>query len=203
MGHGIRTYQKRRNSGLLIGYARVSTNDQNLDLQRDALKQAGCAKVFTDTVSGLKDERVGLGRAMDALRQGDSLVVWKLDRLGRSLSHLVQLVNDLKKMRIGFRSLQENIDTTSSIGKLVFHLFASLAEFEHDIIRERTVAGLASARARGRVGGRPKLLDAKKSAQALAMHRDKSIPVSEICQTLGIGKTTLYRYLGQTGSSKA
>ena len=182
-------------TGLLIGYARVSTHEQNLDLQRDALKKAGCGKIFTDTVSGSVKTREGLERAMAALRAGDSLVVWKLDRLGRSLSNLVALINDLRDKGIGFRSLQENIDTTSGVGKLVFHIFASLAEFERDLIRERTLAGIASARARGRLGGRPKLLDAKKVALARLMHADKQVAINDICTTLGIGRTTLYRYI--------
>jgi DNA invertase Pin-like site-specific DNA recombinase len=180
---------------MLIGYARVSTVDQNLDLQNDALKKVGCRKIFTDKVSGSAQARDGLDRAVDSLRAGDTLVVWKLDRLGRSLTHLVAFLNDLKDRKIGFRSLQENIHTTSGAGKLVFHIFASLAAFERDLIRERTLAGIASARARGRLGGRPRALDAKRIAQAKAMHKDKKIPIKEICTTLGVGRTTLYRYL--------
>ena len=180
---------------MLIGYARVSTQDQKLTLQKDALKQASCERIFTDKQSGATTKRTGLDLALDQLREGDTLVVWKLDRLGRSLSHLVELVNDLKQRKIGFRSLQENIDTTSGVGKLVFHLFASLAEFERDLIRERTMAGLDSARARGKLGGRPKVMDDKKAAMARSMHRDKDLPVKEICSTLGISRTTFYRYL--------
>jgi len=182
---------------MLIGYARVSTQDQQLGAQEDALRQAGCERIYTDKVSGTRADRPGLAQALDVLRKGDSLVVWKLDRLGRSLSHLVQLVNDLKDQGIGFKSLQENIDTTSGVGKLVFHLFASLAEFERDLIRERTQAGLVAARARGKKGGRPKVMDAKKVTLAQAMYRDKQNSVKDICTTLGIGKTTLYRYLNQ------
>ena len=180
---------------MIIGYARVSTQDQNLTLQEDALKKAGCKKIFTDKTSGSQNEREGLSRAMEALREGDTMVVWKLDRLGRSLSNLVQLINELKDRGVGFKSLQENIDTTSGVSKLIFHIFASLAEFERDLIRERTMAGLASARARGRLGGRPKSLDAKKVALAKAMFKDKNNSVRDICDTLGIGKTTLYRYI--------
>lgn len=179
---------------MLIGYARVSTQDQNLSLQKDALKKAGCERIYSDKRTGAAITRNGLDRAIDMLREGDTIVVWKLDRLGRSLSHLVELVNELKGRGVGFRSLQENIDTTSGVGKLVFHIFASLAEFERDLIRERTMAGLESARARGRKGGRPRAMDGKTIAQAKAMHRE-NIPVKEICQTLGIGKTTLYRYI--------
>ena len=129
------------------------------------------------------------------LRKGDTLVVWKLDRLGRSLPHLVELINGFKEQSIQFRSLQENIDTGSGIGKLIFHLFASLAEFERDIIRERTMAGLNAARARGRLGGRPKALDENKIAQAKALYKDKDLSIKEICKTLGIGRTTFYRYV--------
>lgn len=180
---------------MLIGYARVSTQDQKLALQRDALKKAGCERILTDKLSGNTTKRTGLDRALEQIREGDTLVVWKLDRLGRSLSHLVELVNDLKERQIGFRSLQENIDTTSGVGKLVFHIFASLAEFERDLIRERTMAGLESARARGKLGGRPKVMDAKKAAMARSMHQDKNLSVKEICSTLGISRTTFYRYL--------
>ena len=180
---------------MLIGYARVSTQDQHLSAQTDALKKAGCEKIYTDQVSGASRERPGLSQALEILRKGDSLVVWKLDRLGRSLPHLVDLVNELKERSIGFRSLQENLDTTSGTGKLVFHLFASLAEFERDLIRERTMAGLAAARARGRLGGRPRSLEAKQVALARAMYQDKNNSVKDICATLQVGKTTLYRYL--------
>lgn len=180
---------------MLIGYARVSTQDQKLSSQRDALKKAGCERIFTDKISGATESRSGLDKALDQLRAGDTLVVWKLDRLGRSLSHLVELVNDLKEGEIGFRSLQENLDTNSGVGKLVFHIFASLAEFERDLIRERTMAGLNSARARGRLGGRPKVMDEKKAAMARSMHQDDDLSVKEICITLGISRTTFYRYL--------
>lgn len=180
---------------MLIGYARVSTQDQNLSLQKDALKKAGCERIYTDKTGGAETNRSGLDKTLDVLRPGDTLVVWKLDRLGRSLSHLVELVNQLKEREVGFRSLQESIDTTSGVGKLVFHIFASLAEFERDMIRERTLAGLESARARGRMGGRPKALDKKKAAMARSMHRDKNLTVKEICETLGVGKTTFYRYV--------
>ena len=180
---------------MLIGYARVSTQDQHLSAQTDALKKAGCEKIYTDQVSGASRERPGLSQALEILRKGDSLVVWKLDRLGRSLPHLVDLVNELKQRSIGFRSLQENLDTTSGTGKLVFHLFASLAEFERDLIRERTMAGLAAARARGRLGGRPRSLEDKQVTLAKAMYKDKSNSVKDICATLRIGKSTFYRYL--------
>jgi len=159
---------------MLIGYARVSTSDQRLDLQQDALRGAGCERIFTDSVSGAKTERLGLTAALDACRAGDILVVWKLDRLGRSLAHLVATVEDLAGRSVGFRSLQEQLDTTTAGGKLIFHLFASLAEFERDLIRERTPAGLTAARARGRNGGRPKGVDEKKRKAAVALKRDPS-----------------------------
>ena len=180
---------------MIFGYARVSSYEQNLDLQEDALRKVGCERIFSDQVSGVKSDREGLSRAIDVLREGDTLVVWKLDRLGRTLSELVQLVNGLKETKIGFRSLQESIDTTSGVGKLIFHIFASLAEFERDLIRERTMAGLASARARGRLGGRPKALDDKQVALAKAMHADKSIPIKDICSSLGVARSTFYRYI--------
>src|SRR5437868_15191816 len=141
---------------MLIGYARVSTTDQTLDLQKDALEKIGCSKIFTDTASGAKAERKGLEEALDYVREGDTLVVWRLDRLGRSLKHLIETITTLNNRNIGFKSITENIDTTTSGGKLIFHIFGALAEFERDIIRERTKAGLAAARARGRTGGRPK-----------------------------------------------
>jgi len=143
---------------MLVGYARVSTTEQTLDLQFDALKKAGCSKIFTDTASGAKTERKGLDEALSYVREGDTLVVWRLDRLGRSLTHLIETVSQLDNRKIGFKSLTEQIDTTTSGGKLIFHIFGALAEFERNLIRQRTNAGLQAARARGRVGGRPKKL---------------------------------------------
>ena len=178
-----------------IGYARVSTSDQNLDLQIDALKVANCEQVFTDVASGVKSERTGLEQAIKICRNGDTLVVWKLDRLGRSLPHLVETVNLLIEKGVGFKSLQENIDTTTSGGKLIFHLFASLAEFERDLIRERTQAGLSSARARGRLGGRPKgAADVNKQKAALALKNDPQYSIKEICKIVGISRNTYYKY---------
>ncbi|TCO70639.1 recombinase family protein [Marinisporobacter balticus] len=178
-----------------IGYARVSTKDQNLDLQIDALKENACEKIYTDKITGAKKERPEFDKALDQLRKGDTLVVWKLDRAGRSLKHLIELVENLDEDGVGFISLKENIDTTTSTGKLVFHIFAALAEFEKDIIRERTQAGLTAARARGRVGGRPKLMDGKKVAMAKTMMAAKNIPVKDICKALGISRSTLYRVI--------
>jgi DNA invertase Pin-like site-specific DNA recombinase len=188
---------------MLIGYARVSTADQNLDLQKDALLAAGCERIFTDTASGVKAQRPGLTAALQHCRPADTLVVWKLDRLGRSLPHLVETVRDLVAQGVGFRSLQENIDTTSSGGKLIFHIFASLAEFERDIIRERTKAGLSAARARGRKGGRPKGVDERKKKAALALKKDPERSVKEICEIVGISRNTYYKYTRSEAKSAA
>src|SRR6266702_2855198 len=173
-----------------IGYARVSTDEQTLDLQLDALHKAGCDtdKTYTDKISSRKADRPGLKQALDQLRAGDTLVVWRLDRLGRSLQELINLVNGIHATGAGFKSLTENMDTTTPGGKLVFHFFAALAEFERDIIRERTRAGLQAARARGRKGGRPPLdkdpAKRKKIEMAKALHADPSHTVEDICKTL-------------------
>jgi DNA invertase Pin-like site-specific DNA recombinase len=180
---------------MLIGYARVSTTDQPLDLQKDALEKAGCSKIFTDTASGAKAERIGLDEALNYVRSGDTLVVWKLDRLGRSLPHLIETITGLNNRGIGFKSITESIDTTTSGGKLIFHIFGALAEFERDIIRERTQAGLHAARARGRLGGRPKSLTPKKAQMAEALYKDKNNTIDEICKTLHVSRATLYRYV--------
>ena len=184
---------------MLIGYARVSKHEQNLDLQIDALKQAGCEKIFKDKISTLKEERPGLKAALDYLRpnKGDVLVVWKLDRLGRTLKELIEQIADFNENEIGFKSLKETIDTTTPTGKLVFHIFAALAEFERDMIHERTRAGLDAARARGHMGGRPKSLPAHKIAQAKKLYKQKTTPVKVICQSLGISRTTFYRYVAE------
>ena len=186
---------------MLIGYARVSTTEQTLDLQRDALDKIGCTKIFTDTASGAKTERKGLEEALAYVRAGDTLVVWRLDRLGRSLQHLIETITSLNNRTIGFKSMQENIDTTTSGGKLIFHMFGALAEFERDIIRERTMAGLAAARARGRLGGRPKahaLNTQKKVTLAQSLYDNKDNTIDEICKTLNISRATLYRYIKTT-----
>ncbi|HZA24888.1 MAG TPA: recombinase family protein [Dehalococcoidia bacterium] len=180
---------------MLIGYARVSTYDQTLNLQRDALEKAGCSKLFTDTASGAKAERKGLDEALDYVRKGDTLVVWRLDRLGRSLPHLIATMTDLEERGIGFKSLTENIDTTTSGGKLIFHIFGALAEFERNLIRERTTAGLTAARARGRKGGRPKALTPRQIRIAQSLYDDPKNSIAEICRTLKVSKATLYRSL--------
>jgi DNA invertase Pin-like site-specific DNA recombinase len=178
-----------------IGYARVSTHEQNLDLQRDALQRAGCERIIEDTASGGKASRAGLAQALDLLRQGDVLVVWRLDRLGRTLKHLIELMADLERRGIGFHSVTESIDTTTANGKLFFHMFGALAEFERNLIRERTQAGLQAARARGKKGGRPKALDAKRRARTVELYREGNLSVNEICRTQGISRGTLYAYI--------
>src|SRR3954453_15280349 len=179
----------------LIGYARVSTQDQTLDLQLDALKKAGCIKIFTDTASGAKAERKGLHEALNYVRENDILVVWRLDRLGRSLRDLIDIISQLDKRHIGFKSLTESIDTTTSGGKLIFHIFGALAEFERNLVKERTNAGLQAARRRGIKGGRPKSLTDKQVEMARTLNADKTNAVEEICKTLGISRVTLWRYV--------
>jgi DNA invertase Pin-like site-specific DNA recombinase len=180
---------------MLIGYARVSTPDQKLHLQKDALRKAGCKRIFTDVASGAQAAREGLEAVLEFLRERDTLVVWKLDRLGRSLKHLIEMVTALQKRQIGFRSLQENLDTTTSGGKLVFHVFGALAEFERDLVQDRTRAGLVAARARGRKGGRRRVMDEKKVSMAVALLQNPETSVANVCQTLRVSRATLYRYL--------
>lgn len=165
---------------MLIGYARVSKHEQNLRMQKDALKKEGCEKIFVDKVTGTAASRPDLDKALEHLRKGDTLVVWRLDRLGRSLRHLIDLVGELEGQGIGFKSRQEAMDTTTSGGKLIFHMIGALAEFERNLIRERTQAGLAAARARGRKGGRPKALDAKQCELVVKLYNEKKHTVKEI-----------------------
>ncbi len=180
---------------MLIGYARVSTQDQKPDLQLKALKQAGCKKVFREKASGALRERPQLMAALDYMRKGDTLVVWKLDRLARSLKQLIETVEDLEKRKIGFRSLTESVDTTTAGGKLVFHVFAALAEFERSIIRERTLAGLDAAKARGARPGRKPALDADDIASAKALLVKGDLTVAEVAERLGIAPSTLYKHI--------
>lgn len=182
-----------------IGYARVSTGDQDLSLQIDALEKAGCVRIFEDKASGAKSARKGLDECLASLRQGDTLVVWRLDRLGRSFQHLVGLINDLKDRGIGFRSIKDgSIDTTTASGELVFNIFASMAQFERELIRERTRAGLAVARARGKHGGRRPITSSDPKVKAAkAMHADPDHSINEICKTLQISRATFYRYINQ------
>jgi DNA invertase Pin-like site-specific DNA recombinase len=178
---------------MFIGYARVSTHDQELALQLDALQAAGCEKLFTEKASGAQRDRPQLNAALEYMRTGDTLVVWKLDRLARSLRQLIETVEDLNAKQIGFRSLTESIDTTTSGGKLIFHIFGALAEFERAVIRERTNAGLAAARARGRLGGRPAALSEADIKAAKALLRDLEITVEQAAKRLGVSPSTLYR----------
>jgi len=180
---------------MLIGYARVSTEAQNLDRQVDALKEAGCEKIFVDKISGRVKDPAELIKVKEHLRKGDTLVVNSLTRLGRSLKNLIEEVNNLKDQDIGFKSLKENIDTSTATGKLVFHVFGALAEFEADRISERTQAGLASARARGRTGGRPPKLDNKQIQRIKELYDNKEMTVKEICKMMEISKGTLYKYV--------
>lgn len=178
-----------------FGYARVSTTEQNLDLQLDALKKAGCEEIITDQISGSLSERPGLTNLLNQLRKGDMVVVWKLDRLGRSLKHLITFISNLKEKGIGFQSLQESIDTESSTGQLIFHIFGALAEFERNLIRERTRAGLEAARSRGRLGGRPLKLPKEKIELAKELYKGRKHSLKQICSLLEISKPTLYSYI--------
>lgn len=184
-------------TGQLVGYARVSTDLQNPDLQTDALQAAGCARIFTDHASGATAERPQLKALLDYAREGDTLVVWRLDRLGRSMQHLTSVLDDLNKRGVGFQSLTEGMDTTTPGGVLVFHVFAAVAQFERDLIRQRTNAGLQAARSRGRVGGRrPKLDDDKKHLVDTMVSEDRTI--SDIAKALSVSRTTIYRHLMAT-----
>lgn len=182
---------------MLIGYARVSTDDQNLYLQLDALKNAGCQRIFDDQITGSKIQRPGLEAALEFAREGDVFVVWRLDRLSRSLKDLIEMVALLDSRKIGLKSLHESIDTLSSSGKLIFHIFGALAEFERNLIRERTHAGLQAARARGRNGGRPKKLSIDKTKLVIQLYEEKKHSIQKICELVGVSKPTLYKYLKQ------
>jgi len=188
---------------MLIGYARVSTTDQTFALQQDALTAAGCDRIFSDTGSGSRTDRPGLIEALSYVRTGDTLVVWRLDRLGRSLAHLIQTVTELQERGVFFRSVQEQLDTSTSGGKLVFHVFGALAEFERDLVRERTMAGLAAARARGRFGGRPRKLSPNKLRQLRTLVADRRNAVSAICKTLRISRSTFYRNMSGRNDDRA
>lgn len=187
--------------GELLGYARVSTVEQNAELQTDALTAAGCWRVFTDAASGALDRRPELDRCLEQLRPGDTLVVWRLDRLGRSLRHLLEVITGLAERGVGFRSLTENIDTTTSGGRLIFHVFGALAEFEREIIRDRTQAGLSAARARGRTGGRPPVMTPDQVKAARQMYEQRELTVAEIGRVLGVSRTTVYRTLARTATT--
>jgi DNA invertase Pin-like site-specific DNA recombinase len=182
-----------------VGYARVSTDDQSLSLQLDALKEAGCGRVFEEKASGKSADRPVLAECLSFLREGDELVVWRLDRLGRSIQDLIAIVKGLRERKVEFRSLRESLDTTTSGGKLIFHFFAALAEFERDVIRERTMAGLTAARARGRIGGRKPCLDAAGADMLRKVAKDKNIPVDQICAQFKIGRSSFFKYLTANG----
>lgn len=178
-----------------IGYARVSTQDQNPNLQKDALSNAGCERIVTDVASGKLADRSGIEKLKEQLRCGDVVVVWRLDRLGRSLKHLISLIEEFEEMGVGFQSITEAIDTTTPGGRLFFHIVGALAEFERNIIVERTKAGLAAARARGRLGGRPKKLSKSQRQAVVQLYRSQQYDIKAICEMFGISKTTLYAYL--------
>jgi DNA invertase Pin-like site-specific DNA recombinase len=178
-----------------LGYARISTPDQDAALQHDALEAAGCFRVFTDVASGKLGRRPQLDALLEQLRPGDSLVVWRLDRLGRSMSHLLETVEMLEQREVALVSLQESIDTSTATGRLVFHIFGALAQFERELLRERTMAGLAAARARGRTGGRPRAMTPEKAAVARQMLASGEYSMATIAATLGVGRSTLYAYL--------
>jgi len=181
-----------------IGYARVSTVEQSMDLQMDALKAFGCEKIFSEVVTGAKVERAELENMLEQVRAGDVIVIWKLDRLGRSLKHLVELVGLLIEKDVGLKSLQDPIDTTNAQGRLIFNIFASLAEFEREVISERTKAGLTAARARGRIGGRPKGLSKvaqRKARVVAALYKEGEMSITEILENQQISRATLYNYL--------
>lgn len=180
---------------MLVGYARISTSDQSFDLQVDELEKAGCEKIFKEAVSGAKAERKALNDALAYVRPGDTLVVWRLDRLGRSLKHLIEVINGLHNREVGFKSLVDAIDTLTPTGQFFFHITGAFAELERNLIRERTRAGLKAARARGRSGGRPKAIDPKTFKMALEIYNSKKTTVGEMCKRLGIAKRTFYRHL--------
>jgi DNA invertase Pin-like site-specific DNA recombinase len=178
-----------------IGYCRVSTTDQTLNLQRDELLKAGCEKIFEDVASGTKSDRQGLRECIDFARKGDVIVCWKLDRIGRSLKHLIEVINELKERGVGFRCITQNLDTTTPSGMLVFHVFGAMAEFERSLIQERTQAGLAASRARGRLGGRPKVDNSHRIEIASSLYNEGKVTVAEICKSLKISRATFYRDL--------
>ena len=180
---------------MLVGYARVSTHEQDAELQRVALREAGCERIFEETASGAQRDRPQLAAALEYMRNGDTLVVWKLDRLARSLKQLIETVERLDESGVGFRSITESIDTTTPGGRLVFHIFGALAEFERSMIRERTMAGLSAARANGRVGGRPKALSEEDLAIASTLLSNKALTMAQIAKQLGVSPATLYRHL--------
>lgn len=180
---------------MLVGYARVSTQEQDAELQRVALREGGCERIFEETASGAQRDRPQLAAALEYMRKGDTLVVWKLDRLARSLKQLIETVERLDEAGVGFKSITESIDTTTPGGRLIFHIFGALAEFERSMIRERTMAGLVAARARDRIGGRPRALSEDNLSIATTLLANGSITVSQVAARLGVSPATLYRYV--------
>ena len=187
---------------MLLGYMRVSTGEQNFDLQRDALERAGCERIYDDVCSGRATERPGLAKALDVVRDADAFVLWKLDRIGRSLTHVVGLVSDLQERGVGLLVLTGDVDTTTTTGRLVFGIFATLAEFERDLIHERTMAGLAAARARGRAGGRPRVMTKQKLKAAMTMMADRDNAACDVAAQLGVSLSTLYAYVDAKGQPR-
>jgi DNA invertase Pin-like site-specific DNA recombinase len=188
---------------MLIGYMRVSTGEQSLDLQRDALDKIGCERIYEDVCSGRVTDRPGLKTALEMARDGDAIVIWKLDRIGRSLAHVVGLVGELQKRGVGLKVLTGDVDTTTTTGRLVFGIFATLADFERDLIQERTMAGLAAARARGRAGGRPRVMTKQKLKAAMAMMADRENAARDVAAQLGVSLSTLYAYVDGKGAPRA
>jgi len=180
---------------MIIGYARVSKTDQNLELQIDELKKAGCVKIFTDVATSAKKKKLEFTKTLEHLRKGDVLVVWKLDRFGNSLKHLIQVISELNERGIGFKVLKENIDTTTSGGKLIFHIFGALAEFDRGIIRKKAKAGLKDTRPWDSLGGRPKKMDKEKIKMAQSLYDSRTMTIDKICKQLGISKATFYKYI--------
>ena len=185
-----------------IGYARVSTGEQKMDLQLDALEDAGCERIYKETTSGAAKSRPELERCLEELREGDTLVVWRLDRFGRSLKDLVSKMETLEERGVDFVSLTEGIDTTTAQGRLTFHIFGALAEFERELGRERTMAGLKAARERGRIGGRPRALDEEDIPQVQSLMQNEDVSTKQICDRFEISKATLYRYVGPDGARR-
>lgn len=188
---------------MMVGYARVSTEDQNLDLQRDALTKVGAERIFEDKASGARDDRPGLAEALSHLRKGDCLIVWRLDRLGRNMRSLIDFAVDLRERGIDFRSIKDGIDTGTVTGRFFFHMLAALAEMERELIRERTHAGLSAARARGRKGGRQPKLNAKQIAHARKLLEDQNTTIKDVAATFGVNRATIYRALGLGAVGKA
>lgn len=182
---------------MLIGYARVSTRDQNLDLQLDKLREVGCEKIFSDKASGVREDRPGLAEAIAYARSGDTLTVWKLDRLGRTMKSLIRFVDDLRESGVEFKSINEGLDTSTPMGRFTFHILGALAQMEAELVKERTMAGLQASRARGKLGGRPKKITPDQLVMARTLMTNPDLTMEQIARQLGVGKSTLYRELAR------